>query len=408
MNNTVVAAFLAAASLLACTGRQPDADRVSETTGAGETEAADTLVFLPASLQRMRTTSGAVYLGNLEATIEALSEQLRDQSSATLERMLALQLVLRFQILGRLGDLEHADQLAQQSLDTLPHPATVLLKVRIDGAFHRFSDALARLDRLQTDHPELTPSVHEVRTGVLRALGRIDLSVSKPAVRPSIKSMSEVANKLVDQGRLNEALVRFHLAQGAYQGVNPFPLAFLHSQIGIAYLRYGHLDNARLFLEAALARLPGLLIARDHLAETHVRLGNTETAIEMYRQLVESTGDPEFCGVLEGLFEEKGRKREQSDYRQCARAGFESRLADHPEAYWYHAAEYFMARGETALALELATLNTQQRSDSASLVQIVRIVYATGESSQMCQFLLLLRNRGLNPPELAELNLSVC
>jgi tetratricopeptide (TPR) repeat protein len=405
MKRFVAVAILAAACLTACTSPHLDSDSEPKVLGNGGARAADILVFPPAGQDRIRTTSGPVFLGNLQATIEVQSQRLVQRPSPTLERFLANQLLLRFQILGRLEDLERADELIRHPQNDRPNPETMLLQGRVDAAFHRFSGALDVIDQLSTDHPDLAASLHGLRTSILRAQGQIDEWTPMPGARPTMESLTGEAIALLDKGRLNDAMVRFHLAERAYGDTSPFPLALLHTRIGIGYLRYGHLKSARLLLESALSRLPDLVIAKDHLAETLVRLGDTETAIKLYRELVKSTADPEFCGVLEGLLSDR---KEQDHFRQCAREGFAYRLATHPEAYWNHAAEYFMAQGEPARALELATANAKLRSDASSLILMARAAQANDDTETVCRIRGALQSRELNPPELAEFERSNC
>jgi tetratricopeptide (TPR) repeat protein len=408
MRRTIVAALVAAFSLSACVGRPTD-PAVDQATGSTEKPArTDTPLFAPASLERTRTTNGDVFLGNLNAAIISLTARLESRSSATRQAMLARQLFLRFQILGNLPDLELADTLVSEAMTASPNAPMALFKARIDAALHRFPAALEGLDRLLVDSASPDPGIASFRLAILLAMGQIDSLPPSPGTRPDMDSFAREANVLLDQGQLNAALMRFHLAEGMYEGVNPFPLAYLHSQIGIAYLRYGHLHSARQFLEAALNRLPGLFIAKDHLAETLVELGETQGAIALYRELVESTNDPEFCGVLEGLFEQAGETEAQIHYGQCAREGFARRLTKHPAAYWHHAADYYLARGENVKAYELASLDAELRKNASSIILFARAALAINDSRVACDAVSSLGSRKLSPPELGELDLSQC
>jgi tetratricopeptide (TPR) repeat protein len=322
--------------------------------------------------------------------------------------MLARQLFLRFQILGNLPDLELADTLVSEAMAASPNAPMALFKARIDAVFHRFPAALAGLDRLLAESADPDPGIASFRLAILRAMGLIDAWPATPGTRPTMESLAREASVFLDQDRLTDALMRFHLAEGMYEGVNPFPLAYLHSQIGIAYLRYGRLHSARQFLQAALDRLPGLFIAKDHLAETLVELAEPEAAVALYRELVESTNDPEFCGVLEGLFEQAGETEEKIRFGQFAREGFADRLARHPEAYWHHGASYYLAKGDKAKAHELASLNAELRQDASSMTLFVSTALAVKDSKSACDAVSNLGSRNLSPPELGEIDLSGC
>lgn len=62
------------------------------------------------------------------------------------------------------------------------------------------------------------------------------------------------AGHCVDMGDLDCATQNYHQAQFVYSDSVPFPLAWLHTQQGIALLRFGHPEWALRFFDAALAR----------------------------------------------------------------------------------------------------------------------------------------------------------
>ena len=357
---------------------------------------AQALVFAPAGPDRIRTTDGQVYFDNLNARIALLAERLEQRPSPALRRTLAHELFHRFQIVRAVSDLEQAEELV---LTAGSDPATVLLKARIDAAFHRFETALERLDLITTHDP----SIDIVRSEILRAAGS-EVVQDRGVGPPDFRSLAAEAQLELDRGRMDAAMARFHLAERSYAGANPFPLAWLHLQIGIGYLRYGHLQAAQLFFESALDRLPAYTPALDHLAEALVARGLADQAIPLYVRLIEVTGDPEFCGVLAELVKEGWEEGTSIEPEQCARNGFQRLVAQYPEAYWQHAAEFYLSRGEVAEAYRLARLNLEHRQDVASKVLMARVALAHDKADEACPIVTEIRAAGWAPPELRELD----
>ena len=388
----ILAAAGAAAILLAACARTDRPERAD-----------DPPFFAPVGPDRIRATDGRVYFDNLNARIALLEERLEQRPSPALGRTLAQELFHRFQIVRAVRDLEEADRLVVNALQSGKDSGAILLKARIDAAFHRFGAALDRLDAIKVSEP----SIEILRAEILRAIGSEAMSGGRAGL-PDFRSLAAEAQVELDRGRLDAAMARFHLAERSYAGASPFPLAWLHLQIGIGYLRYGRFDAAQAFFESALDRLPAYTPALDHLAETLVARGREDRAIPIYLRLIEATGDPEFCGVLAEIERESGDDARSLDAEQCARTRFERLLSRHPQAYWQHAAEFYLSRGKVAEAYRLARLNLEHRQDVASRVLMARVALAHDQAEEGCRIVAAIRAAGWAPPELREIDEDRC
>jgi len=410
-----VAAGLAATMVLAGCSTHPTsaAERQAESGGQGHVEPGGSadggadrrpphpMRFRPLAADRFRTTDGEVYVGNLEALVATLETRLVERPSDSLRRLLAEQLLHRYQIRSLPDDLDAAERLTRAIIRHHDDPGAALLMARIEAARHHFDAALARLDRLEPVPDALAPAVRDLRLDIELALG----GVPAPATPPTLASLAREASVALDRGRLDQAMGRYHLALASLNTTNPYRVAWLETRIGIAYLRFGHLAGARQFLEAALQRLPAYVVARDHLAETLVEAGETAAAVPIYQALVEDTGDPEFCGVLAELHPQADQRRR---YEDCARDGFADRIARHPEAYWHHAAEWAMDQGNRGVALAWARANARLRPDASARALLVRMLMLAGETDAACAALDRLIGDGWNPPEITPAMRSPC
>lgn len=127
----------------------------------------------------------------------------------------------------------------------------------------------------------------------------------------------------------------------------------------------GRSDLARPLFESALARLPGYAAAAGHLARLVAAFGDPEgldRARALLEPLVASTDDPEYVGQLGALYRQLHRSTEGDRLVNQATQGYEALLARHPEAFYDHAARFFLhVAGDPKRALGLAQKNLALR-----------------------------------------------
>ena len=348
----------------------------------------------------VRTSSGEIYLGNLDSGINALS--LRSDPAAARDQ--AALLAYRYRIRGRIEDAESALVLVESYLVGNPADrSALLLRASLLSGFHRFEEARRDLESLVSDEPAAQRLLDEMD---LAGDGHSELAQRLAGRDSDAEGLFELAlrgNLAVQQGDAGAAEKWFRLAQSRYGDVSPMPLAWLHTQQGIALLRAGNIERANLFFAAAHARLPQYYLATEHLAETEFLLGRHARALELYQSVVAQTDHPEFHAAISGVLTERGEHTAAADHLRRAHAGYASLLARHASAFADHAAGFYLEQGNHARALELAQLNVAARPGVMAWLLLAEVQQAMGDASAACSALQQARRSGLRPPELKDL-----
>jgi len=405
----VVASLLAALLAACATPPRSPAPVAPEATTAAEISAlaaAAASELWPVSGRYYRTTSADIYLGNLDARIASLEAQVAAGHRDRVET-LAAQRYHRYRIGGRLEDAERAGELLHEHAerDWLT-PAGMLLHAITLSGMHRFDEADAWLGRA-ADAGADAEAVRDARADLMVARGDYrglagDLAVSaEPAA--DFYALAHRADLRLLQGDLAGAESHYLAAQTLYRDSNPVPLAWLHTQMGIAFLRHGRIEDARRFFAAAVDRLPGYYLAEEHLAECEMLVGELDAARARYQRVIEQTGNPEFIAALAALEAEAGNEEWAQALGSEARIGYERLLSRHPAGYAQHAAEFFLESGDPQRAYALAAQNAELRSDIGSLILLATTAAAADHWETACAARGAALATGMSPPEIGEL-----
>lgn len=362
----------------------------------------------PLDAQAYRTTSATIYLGNLDARIEELRRIVSERDRNEHRTALAGSLYHRYRVLGRLDDAEEALRLLDAAVAAEPAaPEHRQLRAVVLGGFHRFADALADVEAA-ADAGLAPEAVHQLRRELQLALGDYGpLRAEFAAARELSADFYELAHRAdlrLLQGEPEGAEFLFRAAQAQYRDVNPVPLAWLHVQQGIAYLRHGRVEEARRFFAAAHARLPQYYLAAEHLAECEARLGNLDAARALYREVIAQTSNPEFIAALAEVERAAGDEAAAQRLQAEALARYETLLRAHPSAFGQHAAEFLVAIGQAPRADALAQQNLQLRRDVGSWILAAQTAEAVGDLPRACRARERAVETAMRPPELAELD----
>jgi tetratricopeptide (TPR) repeat protein len=138
--------------------------------------------------------------------------------------------------------------------------------------------------------------------------------------------------------------------------------AWLKLQRGLIALDRGRFDEALAMYLAASDALPGWWLVDEHIAEVKQLSGDTAGAKKIYAGVIERTGAPEFMDAQAQILSGEGRHDEARGLRARARAIYEARLREFPEAAAGHALDHFLQDGASpGKALELARRNYETR-----------------------------------------------
>ncbi len=332
---------------------------------------------------RYRTTSSAIYWGNLDAQVKALEAAVkRRPADGGLRRQLGMAMHQQGFLRGRLGRLGEA-------LDVLD------MAVELDGgsfdnrvarakarqSLHDFAGALADVEFVLGKQPAHR-GARALRTSVLWALGRYAEALPElrvAAFSPDATTQATVAHLLSQTGKVEQARKAYAATASGFRGVNPSTVAWLEVQRGVTFLTAGRWAEARRLFEAATERLDDFTLAEEHLAEVLARSGESAQAEALYRRVVERSGDPSLRAALADVLEARGDTAGAAAQRQRVRKDLEGLLKGRPAAVWADAARFFLQRGDSRRALELARRNADLRQDARSLTLLAQAQSAAGD-----------------------------
>jgi len=398
VSSKLLVALLLLSSATGTTGAEPSApapDRSSYTKSSD---------IEPLQLTQRPTTDGRIYINNLNANIESLQKAVALRSPGPLNIQLARALYHRFRVAGVLADLEAALAVLNQAVEDMPFSADAwLLLARVQASFHEFPSAIISLRRAIESKAspaateELRYEIEQARSG-----GRKFVSTRSETISGSLAEYVQRANQAVNLGEQELAVELLTAAQFHYYDSNPFPLAWLHVQQGILWLRFDDPARAKIFFQTARDRLPAYYLATEHLAETELLLGNFDDAAGLYQEVYAQTGNPEF---LAGLAQAEASLRSESAEAtlQRAESEFQALVQRHPPMAWQHAAGFYLEQGQAQRALVLAQRNIEIRQDLQSVILLARAAAEAGAMDVACEQLQLGLSTGFSPPELLAL-----
>jgi tetratricopeptide (TPR) repeat protein len=349
----------------------------------------------PLTLAARPTTSGASYLAHLQGRLQ------HSPSNATQAVALAGVRYQRYQILGNLQDLDAAFAGAKlQASAAGASDEAKLLWATLAAYMHEFDAAEQSLRGLSADRAA------PLRQEIAIARGKAKSDSVLPTALAEGREYADLvarAGRCVDQGDLFCATQNFHQAQFLYSDVAPLPLAWLHTQQGIALLRFGHAKAAIPFFEAALERLPNYYLAAEHRAECLGLVGRIEEARAQYLSVIEQTGNPEYMAGLAAVEKAAGNATAAQSWQEQALLGYQKRLTAFPNAYAQHAVGFYLEAGQLARAHQLAEQNLALRQDVGSYVLRAEVASAEHAQKDFCTAYVNAKASGLNPPELTAL-----
>lgn len=404
-------ALLVILGLAACAARSPSArNGAASPTAADGTPALPIVLALPnypLRLQDRSTTDAGVYIGNLRARLAGLESRADRQQSSVLAQRASTHFLLH-RIEGRPADLAVATRLAAAAVQSNPDEgAAWMIQAAVLAYLHRFEEANAALAEAERTSMPAT-EIAQLRRSIATALGEpppapdgAPVEISRPA------DAIERAHQCVELGDLQCASEHFHLAQFLDNDSSPFPLAWLHTQQGIALLRFGHPAAAIRFFEAALERLPGYYVAMEHLAECQGLVGNFAESRRWYEAVIDQTAHPEYMAGFAGMLEASGDHEAARQWRTRATVGYGRLLKEHPAAYAGHAIGFFIEHGQIATALTMARENLQIRQDVGSWLALAEAAAAAGACAESRDALARAMGTGWRPPELDAVQAAV-
>lgn len=204
-------------------------------------------------------------------------------------------------------------------------------------------------------------------------------------LREDLPGLTRLALWHARMGHGSEAAALLDRAWAIYHGDSPHPRAWLALQRGLLALDRGDWDAALAHYRHALRLLPGWWLAREHVAEIHALRGETAQARAGYESVIADTGHPEFMDAMAELSAGEGRSDESAAWIARARAAYQQRLAQLPEASYGHGVDHFLRYGTPQEALQLARANHRQRPFGESQLRLAEALLRAGEAKEALQ-----------------------
>ncbi len=363
------------------------------------------LLERPRTAEELPTTSCAVYLGNLQSQLDGRKKAAEAQpDQASHQRFYAELLYANGEVYGNLDLMSQAEEVATRAIKLEPREAAGYeLRAKIRATLHRFDGAVKdyqeaiKLAPSQKDDLELALANVRFQLGDYDAIPLLQKAVVD---RPSFGTQSQAGILYWQLGDVTRAKRHFALAEQLYSDTSPTPLAWLSVQRGLLAMHSGDYAQARTFFHQAWERCDKYPLAKEHLAEIEGRLGERQRSMKLYAEVVQQTSNPEFIAALAELQAAEGDEQRAKESIIFARAKNEQLLKKHPEAMYWHAAEFYLGIGaDPKKGLELLEKNVKLRPGASSWAALAA---AQLDNGQLDKAVVSIEKALASPVQLAE------
>jgi tetratricopeptide (TPR) repeat protein len=355
----------------------------------------------PLTVAQRQTSDGQRFIDNLNGRLAA--SKATSPPDAHRDAVRAGVLYQRYQILGALADLDAAYSLIERVV-AAPEADNdaLLLGATISAHLHLFDAASSLLDRMPPSEPAAA-----LRVEIAEARSMPPIALTAPGAELSTgkeyAQLVQLAFHSLERGDLDRASAYFHGAQFAYTDVSPLPLAWLHTQQGIALQRFDYPAEAIPFFRAAIARLPNYALAMEHLADSLGRVGEFAEGRALFQATLAQTDNPAAMAGLASLEVRAGNLNAAAEWGAKAERRYDALLAQHPDAYSQHAVSFFISLRDIKRAGALAQHNLTLRQDALAYVLAAQVQVLEGDLARACTTLQPIIDAGRKPPELLAL-----
>jgi tetratricopeptide (TPR) repeat protein len=325
------------------------------------------------------TTKSAIAIANLDQQVRQAGNE------GGVEELL----LVRSRFLADYEALDRASALGEGRYAT---GRELLLRARTRSAAHRFADALADVEAAERAGAK-PDEIAAVRASILVAIGRATEVIPQLEANllrhPGFASRSALAVAYAAVGRIDDADRLYAEALSSLDTTLPFPYAWIYFARGLMWSEQGG-DQARaeLLYAQALKYVPEFVTAIIHLAEIEALRGDSESAIKLLENVVQSSHEPEARALLGVLHFRTGDSERGSREIAEARTSYELLLSRDPLAFADHGAEFYLgpaADPERAWVLAQQNLANRQTPRAAALA--IKAAEASGHYADACALL---------------------
>lgn len=325
-------------------------------------------------------------LAEIDRRIEGLQARASKRDDDWLTRMYVGSVILeRAGLTNEIEDFERIQAVLDDAFAIAPEGSgPLMLAARYNYSIHRLDVAEEFLDR--ADRRALVRPDDRLASRLLRA----QIAFQRGQYDDALAGLTEVAAAVPALGKVELAL--YHAKTGAPDEAEAlFEEALAEAspkdirrkvwtrlQLGLLALARGRALVALDHLEKADAELPGWWLVQEHIAEAHERLGNHGKAIEIYEELVRTTGLPQHMDALANAYQHVGQHADAQVLIERAAARWEEQLARFPESAMGHGLHHYLQFGPPARAVELAEQNHTNRPGGDAQVLLARAYLGAG------------------------------
>ncbi|WP_431871105.1 tetratricopeptide repeat protein [Allosphingosinicella sp.] len=330
-------------------------------------------------------------LSRIDASLAGARQRAEERSGEWLmHAVLARRYLARARLTGSFDDYAAADAaLARAFAVARPGTGPHATQAMLDFTLHRLAGAERALDSM--DAYAVPPGRIEraemiaMRGDIAFYRGRYAEALAAYAEADVIAPGSADFRRAVYHsmtGRPDLADRYFERAAAGTPFRTPQAAAYIELQRGILDLDRGHWDAALIRFRAADRLFPGHWLIEEHIAEVLALKGDIETAERLYRDIVGSTGHPEFMDALAGLARGQGDTAGARRWSHRAAGEWTRRLRLLPEAAYGHAIDHCLATEKWDCALDLARRNHANRSYGEAKVLLAEALFRSGRLAE--------------------------
>ena len=327
----------------------------------------------PKSNQQYKTTHSTIFISNLQSSIAVFKKLYSKTKKPIHGAQLAQKMYFRYRVLGDFNDAVNALNLINKLVEEQPKtPSIYLIHATILSGFHEFDKAIIALETAK-QYGMKQKAIQKLKQEILFSLGQYE--DYKTVISKKGNNLNKAKYALLNN-HFKQASYYYKLEMDTYRDTDPFKLAWLQLQQGIAFLRYGKYDTAKLFFETAHKRFPKYYLVTEHLAESEFLLGNFEKARKLYQQVSKQTQNPEFFAQLAKIELKLKHPQKANMYLTTAKNKFDNLTQKFPKATGDHALQFYLNNKQEAKALNLAQININNRKNIESYLLLAKAAKA--------------------------------
>jgi len=302
------------------------------------------------------------------------------------------------------AELQGAERAIDDAIAAGPTPQLVLLRANFNFKMHRLARAKADLAQL-TDGEGGAPvktlaaqiamqegdyATAHAQYRELASRGRAWDALASLAYYESVTGDPAAADRLYADAE--ELISAKEMRSYAWVEVQRGLLDFDHGRNAAALVHYERANRA----------YSGYWLVDEHRAEVLDRLGRTSEAIDLYRDVIARTHNPEYVGALAAIIARTDRAAAAALEAEAA-ALYDAQLKLYPEAAGGHLIRHLLACGDESLPrlVELAQQNAALRPNGEAKLLLARSYWKAGRAAEARKVLAEVRQTPWRTPELA-------